>query len=267
MWCFCLQKAKDFVIFSKNLKEVFIIQAYLSCLFTVERDTLVDFCVLGQRPPPHLAGLAQLGPLGTGSSLVKSGSGEPQNPQSQPPSQGQPQTPSSHSGQLHHSPPLRTQVAPPTALQPLLGPRGLLSPQLSPQIVQQQIAMAHLINQQLAVSRLLAHQHPQALNQQFLNHPPIPRPSKSGGPGEPGSNPSAAEVSSDIYQQVRDELKRASVSQAVFARVAFNRTQVTKKCTQILKSSNYKLSQVIHSKCNVQVVLNSSESESRDSKL
>ncbi|XP_060785471.1 DNA-binding protein SATB2 isoform X2 [Neoarius graeffei] len=191
----------------------------------VERDTLVDFCVLGQRPPPHLAGLAQLGPLGSGSSIVKSGSGEPQNSQSQPPSQGQPQPPSSHSGQLHHSPPLRTQVAPPTALQPLLGPRGLLSPQLSPQIVQQQIAMAHLINQQLAVSRLLAHQHPQALNQQFLNHPPIPRPSKSGGPGEPGSNPSAAEVSSDIYQQVRDELKRASVSQAVFARVAFNRTQ------------------------------------------
>ncbi|XP_046701149.1 DNA-binding protein SATB2 isoform X3 [Silurus meridionalis] len=191
----------------------------------VERDTLVDFCVLGQRPPPHLAGLAQLGPLCSGSALVKSGSSEPQNPSSQPPSQGQPQTPSSHSGQLHHSPPLRTQVAPPTALQPLLGPRGLLSPQLSPQLVQQQIAMAHLINQQLAVSRLLAHQHPQALNQQFLNHPPIPRPTKSGGPGEPGSNPSAAEVSSDIYQQVRDELKRASVSQAVFARVAFNRTQ------------------------------------------
>ncbi|XP_027035432.1 DNA-binding protein SATB2 isoform X2 [Tachysurus fulvidraco] len=191
----------------------------------VERDTLVDYCVLGQRPPTHLAGLAQLGPLGTGNSLVKSGSGEPQTPQSQPPSQGQPQPPSSHSGQLHHSPPLRSQVAPPTALQPLLGPRGLLSPQLSPQIVQQQIAMAHLINQQLAVSRLLAHQHPQAINQQFLNHPPIPRPSKSVGPGEPGTNPSAAEVSSDIYQQVRDELKRASVSQAVFARVAFNRTQ------------------------------------------
>lgn len=229
MWCFCLLNAKDFVIFIKNPNEVFIIRAYFSCLFTVERDTLVDFCVLGQRPPPHLAGLAQLGPLGSGSSIVKSGSGEPQNSQSQPPSQGQPQPPSSHSGQLHHSPPLRTQVAPPTALQPLLGPRGLLSPQLSPQIVQQQIAMAHLINQQLAVSRLLAHQHPQALNQQFLNHPPIPRPSKSGGPGEPGSNPSAAEVSSDIYQQVRDELKRASVSQAVFARVAFNRTQVTKK--------------------------------------
>ncbi|XP_076857771.1 LOW QUALITY PROTEIN: DNA-binding protein SATB2 [Brachyhypopomus gauderio] len=195
----------------------------------VERDNLVDFCVLGQRPPPHLAGLAQLGPLASVGSLVKGTSGEPQNSsQPQPPSQGQPPPPSAHAGQLHHSPPLRAQVAPPpppSALQPLLGPGGLLSPQLSPQLVRQQIAMAHLINQQLAVSRLLAHQHPQALNQQFLNHPPIPRPGKSGGPGETGSNPSAAEVSSDIYQQVRDELKRASVSQAVFARVAFNRTQ------------------------------------------
>uniref|UniRef100_A0A3B1KEK3 One cut domain family member n=2 Tax=Astyanax mexicanus TaxID=7994 RepID=A0A3B1KEK3_ASTMX len=195
----------------------------------VERDNLVDFCVLGQRPPPHLAGLAQMGQLGSAGSLVKASSGEPQNTsQSQPPSQGQPQPPSSHAGQLHHSPPLRAQVAPPpppAALQPLLGPGGLLSPQLSPQLVRQQLAMAHLINQQLAVSRLLAHQHPQALNQQFLNHPPIPRPGKSGGPVEPGSNPSAAEVSSDIYQLVRDELKRASVSQAVFARVAFNRTQ------------------------------------------
>lgn len=158
-------------------------------------------------------------------SLVKGGSAEPQN-SAQPQTQGQPQAPSSH-GQLHHSPPLRAQVPPPppTALQPLLAPGGLLSPQLSPQLVRQQLAMAHLINQQLAVSRLL-HQHPQALNQQFLNHPPIPRPSKAGGPGDPGSNPSAAEVSSDIYQLVRDELKRASVSQAVFARVAFNRTQV-----------------------------------------
>ncbi|XP_026882068.1 DNA-binding protein SATB2 [Electrophorus electricus] len=195
----------------------------------VERDSLVDFCVLGQRPPPHLAGLAQLGPLASAGSLVKGTSGEAQNSsQPQPPSQGQPPPPSSHASQLHHSPPLRAQVAPPpppTALQPLLGPGGLLSPQLSPQLVRQQLAMAHLINQQLAVSRLLAHQHPQALNQQFLNHPPIPRPGKSGGPGETGSNPSAAEVSSDIYQQVRDELKRASVSQAVFARVAFNRTQ------------------------------------------
>ncbi|XP_028446189.1 DNA-binding protein SATB2 [Perca flavescens] len=177
----------------------------------VERDNMADFCVLGQRPPPHLAGLAQLSHLGP--------------PQQQP----------SPHGPLHHSPPLRTgQVPPPPpppppgALQPLLGPGGLLSPQLSPQLVRQQLAMAHLINQQLAVSRLLAHQHPQAINQQFLNHPPIPRGSSKGGGGggdHPGSNPSASEVSCEIYQQVRDELKRASVSQAVFARVAFNRTQ------------------------------------------
>uniref|UniRef100_A0A3Q3GAX3 SATB homeobox 2 n=1 Tax=Labrus bergylta TaxID=56723 RepID=A0A3Q3GAX3_9LABR len=148
-----------------------------------------------------------------GNPLLKGGSGDPQTP-SQPP-----------------HPPLRTgQVPPPPppplpgALQPLLGPGGILSPQLTPQMVRQQLAMAHLINQQLAVGRLLAHQHPQALNQQFLNHPPIPRGSSKIG-DHPGSNPSAAEVSSEIYQQVRDELKRASVSQAVFARVAFNRTQ------------------------------------------
>ncbi|KAA8593100.1 hypothetical protein FQN60_018555, partial [Etheostoma spectabile] len=196
-----------------------------------ERDNMADFCVLGQRPPPHLAGLAQLSHLGAGGPLLKVGSGDMQAP-SQPPQQP-PQQQSSPHGPLHHSPPLRTgQVPPPPppppppgALQPLLGPGGLLSPQLSPQLVRQQLAMAHLINQQLAVSRLLAHQHPQAINQQFLNHPPIPRGSSKGGGDHPGSNPSAAEVSCEIYQQVRDELKRASVSQAVFARVAFNRTQ------------------------------------------
>ncbi|XP_038157882.1 DNA-binding protein SATB2 isoform X1 [Cyprinodon tularosa] len=195
----------------------------------IERDNMSDFCVLGQRPPPHLA---QLSHLSSGGPLLKAGSGDPQAP-SQPLQQPPPpqQQPSPH-GPLHHSPPLRTgQVPPPPPppppgpLQPLLGPGGLLSPQLSPQLVRQQLAMAHLINQQLAVSRLLAHQHPQTLNQQFLNHPPIPRGSSKGGGDHPGSNPSAAEVSSEIYQQVRDELKRASVSQAVFARVAFNRTQ------------------------------------------
>uniref|UniRef100_A0A3Q2XFG8 SATB homeobox 2 n=1 Tax=Hippocampus comes TaxID=109280 RepID=A0A3Q2XFG8_HIPCM len=170
----------------------------------VERDNMADFCMLGQRPPPHLP------------------SQQPPLPQQQP----------SPHGPLHHSPPLHTgQVPapppphPPGGLQPLLGPGGLLSPQLSPQLVRQQLAMAHLINQQIAVSRLLAHQHPQAINQQFLNHPPIPRGSSKVGGDHPGNNPSASEVSSEIYQQVRDELKRASVSQAVFARVAFNRTQ------------------------------------------
>ncbi|XP_035506961.1 DNA-binding protein SATB2 isoform X2 [Scophthalmus maximus] len=200
----------------------------------IERDNMADFCVPGQRPPPaHLAGLAQLSHLGAGGPLLKAGDPQVNSHQQQPPQQPPPprQQPSPH-GPLHHSPPLRTgQVPPPPpppppgALQPLLGPGGLLSPQLSPQLVRQQLAMAHLINQQLAVSRLLAHQHPQALNQQFLNHPPIPRGSSKAGGDHPGSNPSAAEVSSEIYQQVRDELKRASVSQAVFARVAFNRTQ------------------------------------------
>ncbi|KAM4025263.1 DNA-binding protein SATB2 isoform 1-T3 [Anomaloglossus baeobatrachus] len=156
----------------------------------VERDNLTDYCVLGQRPT-HLSNINQL------ASLGKSNEQAPHSP-------------------LHHSTPIRSQVP---ALQPIMSP-GLLSPQLSPSLVRQQIAMAHLINQQIAVSRLLAHQHPQAINQQFLNHPPIPRPVK---PVETSN--SSVEVSPDIYQQVRDELKRASVSQAVFARVAFNRTQ------------------------------------------
>lgn len=194
----------------------------------IERDSVADFCVMGQRPPPHLTGLAQLGHLGAGSPLLKGGS-EVQSPTHSQPPAPPPQQPSPH-GPLHHSGPLRSgQVPPPPpppgALQPLLGPGGLLSPQLSPQLVRQQLAMAHLINQQLAVSRLLAHQHPQTINQQFLNHPPIPRGSSKTTGDHLGSNPSASEVSSDIYQQVRDELKRASVSQAVFARVAFNRTQ------------------------------------------
>ncbi|XP_050606653.1 DNA-binding protein SATB2 isoform X1 [Macaca thibetana thibetana] len=155
----------------------------------VERENLSDYCVLGQRPM-HLPNMNQLASLGKTNE---------QSPHSQ----------------IHHSTPIRNQVP---ALQPIMSP-GLLSPQLSPQLVRQQIAMAHLINQQIAVSRLLAHQHPQAINQQFLNHPPIPRAVK------PEPTNSSVEVSPDIYQQVRDELKRASVSQAVFARVAFNRTQ------------------------------------------
>lgn len=157
----------------------------------VERENLSDYCVLGQRPM-HLPNINQLATLGKTNE---------QSPH----------------GQIHHSTPIRNQV--PT-MQTMINP-GLLSPQLSPQLVRQQIAMAHLINQQIAVSRLLAHQHPQAINQQFLNHPPIPRAVK------PEPSNSSVEVSPDIYQQVRDELKRASVSQAVFARVAFNRTQVS----------------------------------------
>ncbi|KAM9334350.1 DNA-binding protein SATB2-like [Symphorus nematophorus] len=178
----------------------------------VERD--LDMSVLSQRPPSLLPSPTHLGTLGgPGALSMKSALGDTQ-PSAQP--HGLPHPASQH----HPSPPLRPQAP------PLLGHGGLLSPQLSPQLVRQQLAMAHLINQQLAVSRLLAHQHPQGVNQQFLNHPPISRTCKgSGAAAEPSLNCSGAEVSFDIYQQVRNELKRASVSQAVFARVAFNRTQ------------------------------------------
>ncbi|XP_031148108.1 DNA-binding protein SATB2-like isoform X2 [Sander lucioperca] len=174
----------------------------------VERD--LDLSVLSQRPPSHLPSPTHMGTLGgPGALSIKGGLGDSQ-------TSTQPQCLPHHASQHHPGAPLRPQGP------PLLGHSGLLSPQL----VRQQLAMAHLINQQLAVSRLLAHQHPQGVNQQFLHHPPISRTCK--GPGaatEHGLNCSGAEVSSAIYQQVRNELKRASISQAVFARVAFNRTQ------------------------------------------
>ncbi|XP_044200679.1 DNA-binding protein SATB2-like [Thunnus albacares] len=178
----------------------------------VERD--LDLSILSQRLPSLLPSPTHLGSLGGPGALpIKSSLGDT-------PTSTQPHCLPHPTGQHHPSPPLRPQAP------PLLGHSGLLSPQLSPQLVRQQLAMAHLINQQLAVSRLLAHQHPQGVNQQFLNHPPIARTCKGpGATNEPGLNCSGAEVSSDIYQQVRNELKRASVSQAVFARVAFNRTQ------------------------------------------
>uniref|UniRef100_A0A674D4B2 SATB homeobox 2 n=1 Tax=Salmo trutta TaxID=8032 RepID=A0A674D4B2_SALTR len=215
----------------------------------VERDSMSDVCGLGQHPPSHLTPPTQLGGL-----PLKVVLGDPQTPSQQ---QALPHPSQQHSphGQHHHSPPPRGQApppGPPASLQPLLGPGGLLSPQLSPQMVRQQLAMAHLINQQLAVSRLLAHQHgPQALHQQqhqqFLNHPPIPRSCKApGGLIDPGMNPSAVEVCPDIYHQVREELKRASVSQAVFARVAFNRTQPKPPLTQVSAELPLKMESLVN---------------------
>lgn len=112
--------------------------------------------------------------------------------------------------------------------------------------------MAQFLNQQYAVSRMLAGQGLSPSPQQYLNHPPVARaPAKvfskasdsqapqqaqcgpGGGPaaGPPtqtsaGSSAGSCDVPSDIYQCVREELKRAGISQAIFARVAFNRTQV-----------------------------------------
>ncbi|XP_026083575.1 DNA-binding protein SATB1 isoform X4 [Carassius auratus] len=108
--------------------------------------------------------------------------------------------------------------APSRAQLPGLHP-GLVSSPISPQLVNQQIVMAQILNQQYAVNRLLAQQ---SLSQQYLNHPPVNRALNKPLDAQVSTN---AEVSSEIYQWVRDELKRAGISQAVFARVAFNRTQ------------------------------------------
>lgn len=176
------------------------------CVNTVERD--MDSKVLNQRPLSLLPSPTHLGTMGSTVALPHGDSQMPTQPHCLP---------------HHASPPLC-----PTAPTSLLGHSRLLSPQLHPRLMHQQLAMAHLINQQLAVSRFFTHQHPPGVNQQFLNHPPISRTCKGSGiNAELGINCSGTEVSFDIYQKVRNELKRASVSQAVFARVAFNRTQVT----------------------------------------
>ncbi|XP_068092208.1 DNA-binding protein SATB1 isoform X2 [Hyperolius riggenbachi] len=125
-------------------------------------------------------------------------------------------TPEKPSSPVQHA--LSTQTPVRTPL-PNLHP-GLVSTPISPQLVNQQLVMAQLLNQQYAVNRLLAQQ---SLNQQYLNHPP-PVSRSMNKPLEQQVSPNT-EVSSDIYQWVRDELKRAGISQAVFARVAFNRTQ------------------------------------------
>lgn len=122
-----------------------------------------------------------------------------------------------------------------------------------PGLVSQQLVMAQLLNQQYAVNCMLAGpglSSPQQQQQQYLNHPPVGRPpaivfskppesqglapcGPGGGAASGPQNQTAAassvgptDVSSDIYLNVREELKRAGISQAIFARVAFNRTQV-----------------------------------------
>ncbi|XP_047664615.1 DNA-binding protein SATB1 isoform X7 [Tachysurus fulvidraco] len=149
-----------------------------------------------------LDGLSDLSPPGT-NHLSFSQQPIPGSTAEQPPSP----VPLAHSGQ-----------APGRAQLPGLHP-GLVSSPISPQLVNQQIVMAQILNQQYAVNRLLAQQ---SLNQQYLNHPPVSRALSKPLDTQVSSN---TEVSSEIYQWVRDELKRAGISQAVFARVAFNRTQ------------------------------------------
>ncbi|XP_047006082.1 DNA-binding protein SATB1 isoform X12 [Ictalurus punctatus] len=163
-------------------------------------------CVLHDSPRAtavaEMDGLSELSPPGT-NHLSFSQQPIPGSTAEQPPSP----VPLTHSGQ-----------APGRAQLPGLHP-GLVSSPISPQLVNQQIVMAQILNQQYAVNRLLAQQ---SLNQQYLNHPPVSRALSKPLDTQVSSN---TEVSSEIYQWVRDELKRAGISQAVFARVAFNRTQ------------------------------------------
>ncbi|XP_069554724.1 DNA-binding protein SATB1a isoform X1 [Brachyistius frenatus] len=128
---------------------------------------------------------------------------------------------------------------------------GMVTQPLSSQMVNQQLVMAQFLNQQYAVSRMLAGQGLSSPPQQYLNHPPVgrapakvfakapdsqaPQQAQCGPGGGPvaglqnqtsaGSSVGPTDVPSDIYHCVREELKRAGISQAIFARVAFNRTQ------------------------------------------
>ncbi|XP_023122314.2 DNA-binding protein SATB1 isoform X1 [Amphiprion ocellaris] len=179
-------------------------------------------CVLRESPRANalaeMDGLSDLSPPGSNHNHNHLGFSQQQQPI---PGSTAEQTPSSPVPPLPHAPPPHSgQTGGRQPQLPGLHHPGLVSTPISPQLVNQQLVMAQILNQQYAVNRLLAQQ---SLSQQYLNHPPVNRSSHSK-PLEP-QVASNTEVSSEIYQWVRDELKRAGISQAVFARVAFNRTQ------------------------------------------
>ncbi|KAI3361355.1 hypothetical protein L3Q82_013531 [Scortum barcoo] len=168
----------------------------------------------------EMDGLSDLSPPGSNHNHNHNHLGFSQQQQPIPGSTAE-QTPSSPVPPLSHAPPPHGgQTGGRQPQLPGLHHPGLVSTPISPQLVNQQLVMAQILNQQYAVNRLLAQQ---SLSQQYLNHPPVSRSSHTK-PLEP-QVASNTEVSSEIYQWVRDELKRAGISQAVFARVAFNRTQ------------------------------------------
>ncbi|XP_071326203.1 SATB homeobox 1b isoform X2 [Trachinotus anak] len=179
-------------------------------------------CVLRESPRANalaeMDGLADLSPPGSNHNHNHLGFSQQQQPI---PGSTAEQTPSSPVPPLPHAPPSHGgQTGGRQPQLPGLHHPGLVSTPISPQLVNQQLVMAQILNQQYAVNRLLAQQ---SLSQQYLNHPPVNRSSHTK-PLEP-QVASNTEVSVEIYQWVRDELKRAGISQAVFARVAFNRTQ------------------------------------------
>uniref|UniRef100_A0A8P4FX56 SATB homeobox 1b n=1 Tax=Dicentrarchus labrax TaxID=13489 RepID=A0A8P4FX56_DICLA len=168
----------------------------------------------------EMDGLSDLSPPGSNHNHNHNHLGFSQQQQPIPGSTAE-QTPSSPVPPLSHAPPPHGgQTGGRQPQLPGLHHPGLVSTPISPQLVNQQLVMAQILNQQYAVNRLLAQQ---SLSQQYLNHPPVSRNSHNK-PLEP-QVASNTEVSVEIYQWVRDELKRAGISQAVFARVAFNRTQ------------------------------------------
>ncbi|XP_051520647.1 DNA-binding protein SATB1-like [Myxocyprinus asiaticus] len=86
------------------------------------------------------------------------------------------------------------------------------------------LVMAQLLSQQHAMSQLLthAHTHSPGAHPVALRMPPKCNVSP---PTVARVSSPVSDVSPEIYHWVREELKRAGVSQAVFARVAINRTQ------------------------------------------
>ncbi|XP_034384866.1 DNA-binding protein SATB1 isoform X2 [Cyclopterus lumpus] len=182
-------------------------------------------CVLRESPRANaleMDGLSDLSPPGSNHSHNHNHNHLGFSQQQQPiPGSTAEQTPSSPVPPLPHAPPPHGgQNGGRQPQLPGMHHPGLVSTPISPQLVNQQLVMAQILNQQYAVNRLLAQQ---SLSQQYLNHPPVNRNSHNK-PMEPQVS-SNTEVSVEIYQWVRDELKRAGISQAVFARVAFNRTQ------------------------------------------
>ncbi|XP_024917012.1 SATB homeobox 1b isoform X4 [Cynoglossus semilaevis] len=189
---------------------------------TSQLEGYLGTCVLRESPRSNaladIDGLSDLSPPNSNHNHNHLGFSQQQQPI---PGSTAEQTPSSQVPPLPHGPPTHGGQAGSRQPQlPGLHHPGLVSTPISPQLVNQQLVMAQILNQQYAVNRLLAQQ---SLSQQYLNHPPVSRNSHNK-PLEPQVS-SNTEVSSEIYQWVRDELKRAGISQAVFARVAFNRTQ------------------------------------------
>uniref|UniRef100_A0A8C8FIW2 DNA-binding protein SATB1-like n=1 Tax=Oncorhynchus tshawytscha TaxID=74940 RepID=A0A8C8FIW2_ONCTS len=203
-WYKHFKKTKDMM----GMRQPSQLEGYLgTCVLhdSPRANTLADMDGLSDHSPPGLNH--------NHNHLTFSQQPIPGNTAEQPPSSPVPPLPPpSHGGGQNPGRPAQ--------LPPGLHHPGLVSTPISPQLVNQQLVMAQILNQQYAVNRLLAQQ---SLSQQYLNHPPVNRNALTK-PLEP-QVASNTEVSMEIYQWVRDELKRAGISQAVFARVAFNRTQ------------------------------------------